>query len=69
MSDESSIKITAQLDKVSPLDLQNNQQRLLEEVVANCVYLSLSLFSSKLLFTHFSTHTNALTVAHMVAHT
>jgi len=29
MSEESSIKIAARSDKVSPLDLQNNQHRLL----------------------------------------
>jgi len=68
MSEESSIKITARSDKVSQLDLQNNQHRV---AIGSSYewYLPLLLFSSKRLFTHFSTHTNALTAEHTVAHT
>jgi len=73
MSEESSIKIEVQSDKVSALDLQNNQHKLLQEVVMNCVCLSfslslsLSLSLAKRLLTHFSTHTNALRIAYTVA--
>jgi len=68
MSEESSIKIAARLDKISTVGSSKQPTRVAIE--SSCeLYLPLSLFFKAVAHTLLSTHINAFTVSHTVMHT